>query len=97
MLLLGAFAYALHDETYEYWIKQRLWIYYVMAVMNSAVLFFGFGAGLYYYMYGMGYFSFLGANLVFFATSTCLPLFLVICTSMNFIGIKFYGKPLTVG
>ena len=93
MSMLAAFAYALTNEVYEYWIKQRIWAYYILCLINIVILFFGVGAGMYYYLYGSGYFQFLGANLAFFVSVNCGPIFIVICTSMNVIGTKYYGKP----
>ena len=73
-MLLGCFIWALPDAKYQYWLKNKLWLYYTMSVLNFMLAVFGLIAGVYFYMMGPALYSFLAAALLLYIFLAVLPL-----------------------
>ena len=95
-MMLGAFCWAVSDEKYEFWILQRMWFYYTLAILNIVIFLFGISVGFYLYMYGAGFYSFLGMQLAAFVFFSTFFLVVAICTTFYYIEVKFYNKPVTL-
>ena len=92
-MLLGCFIWALPDPKYQHWLKNKLWLYYTMAVLNFMLAVFGTVAGVYFYMMGPALYSFLAAALILYLILATLPLLASIITSFILVQVLFYQKP----
>ena len=92
-LLLGAFCWAIPDVKYESWIKDKLWIFYILAVLNVAQIILGGAISVFLYCYGSALYSFISAAFMVYLVLGSGPLVLVLATSFFLILKKFYGKP----
>lgn len=95
--MLAAFCWAVPDERYEYWILQKLWLYYIFSAFSVALFTIGLGIGGYYYMYGIGLYSFFGMGVITYLLQGSLLLIFAICSSFYYIDLKFYKKPVILG
>ena len=93
MMILAAFCWAVPDEKYEYWIKNHLWVYYVLAIFNSLIFTVGSIICFYFYYFGPGLYSFLATAFLLYLYIACGPLLLTILTSLIYISLKIYAKP----
>ena len=57
----------------------------------------GMGVGGYYYMYGIGLYSFIGMGVITYLLDSSLILMIAIGLSFYYIDIKFYNKPMILG
>ena len=92
-MLLGFFCWALPDTKYEYWIKDKLWLFFVSATLNLMLTVFGMVIAGYFYFFGSAIYSFLSASLLVYLVLAMCPILFVASMSFILIQVKFNGKP----
>ncbi len=92
-VLLGLFIWAIPDVKYQYWIKNKLWIYYLLSFFNIMFVLFGLVVSSYFYCMGPALYSFLSAALAVYLLLGTGPLIVAIISSFILILTVFYEKP----
>ena len=73
-MLLGCFIWALPDPKYQYWLKNKLWLYYTVSLCNCLLAVFATVAAVYFYLSGPALYSFLAAALLLYLALAVAPL-----------------------
>ena len=81
MLLLGASCWALPDPKYEYWLRGRLWLFYLFALINVALALVGAAGGIYFYNVGPALYSFLGVAVLSYVVIGMGPMLAMVVIS----------------
>ena len=85
LMLLASFCWALPDTKFEYWLKQRLWVFYTLALINIALTLLVSATGIYFYYTGPALYSFLGAAGLIYILFTSGPILILVVVSFTLI------------
>ena len=84
-MILACFCWALPDPKYQYWLKQRLWLFYVAAGANSCIAAAGGATAFYFYYSGPALYSFLSAAVIIYLVIATGPLLVTIAISFAYV------------
>ena len=85
--------WAIPDTRYEYWIKNNIWVYYLLATLNALIFTFGIILSGYFYFFGSSLYAFYALSIFIYLTFSTGPLMLAIVSSFFYVALRFYGKP----
>ena len=83
-MLLGCFCWSLPDPKYHYWLKDRLWVFYVASGVNFLLATVGGATAAYYYYVGPALYSLVSAAALIYILLASGPLLATILVSFAY-------------
>ena len=93
LILLALFVWALPDPKFESWLRERLWLYYTLALLNTLATVLGLGVGGYFYFTGPALYSYMAVAGITYVLVVEGPMMVVIGISFAMVQVKYNGKP----
>lgn len=85
----AAFCWVVTDIKYQYWVRQKLWVFYILMAFNGLLYFGMLIGGMYVYFYMKGVIVYYGLSLITYALLGTSPLLICTGTATSFIYMTY--------